>query len=432
MKEKTNIRHLFSSAAERNTFLKICAPMVRYSKYESVSLLEPFRAKRLVSMPRLILLFHCSRLEFRNLVRSYGTDLAFTSMIMADSFCQSEKARLNEFTTNEDDTPLIAQFAANNTIDFLSASEMVYPYVDGVDLNCGCPQRWAMAEGYGSALLKTPELIADMLGTVRRNMPSTFSVSVKVRLLSSSDQKHTIDMCRQLEATGITFLTVHGRTAPEMTKVPVHKDALQEIKQSIAIPMVANGDIFTLADAEQMYSQTKCDGVMAARGILSNPALFAGYRSTPVECVKRWMDICQQADTDITYQCMHHHFSFMTESLLAKRLRYELNSLPKEKHKVYEFIRTHLPLDGVVDEGNGGKQYPEKTSCTYSEQKYRERTATRSKNSRAADGYDPEASEGNFFQSKRVELDETAAAQNGEDSVDGVDFMDGGSLLFDE
>uniref|UniRef100_A0A182SH63 DUS-like FMN-binding domain-containing protein n=1 Tax=Anopheles maculatus TaxID=74869 RepID=A0A182SH63_9DIPT len=231
MKEKTNIRELFASAAERDTFLKICAPMVRYSK-----------------------------LEFRSLVRTYGTDLAFTSMIMADSFCKSEKARLNEFTTNKDDTPLIAQFAANNTIDFLSASEMVYPYVDGVDLNCGCPQRWAMAEGYGSALLKTPELIADMLGTVRRNMPSSFSVSVKVRLLSSTNQTRTIDMCRQLEATGITFLTVHGRTAPEMTKVPVHRDALQEIKQSIHIPMVANGDIFTLDDAERMYAETKCDG----------------------------------------------------------------------------------------------------------------------------------------------------------------------------
>uniref|UniRef100_A0A182UH47 tRNA-dihydrouridine(20a/20b) synthase [NAD(P)+] n=1 Tax=Anopheles melas TaxID=34690 RepID=A0A182UH47_9DIPT len=412
MKEKTNIRDLFSSAAERNTFLKICAPMVRYSK-----------------------------LEFRHLVRSYGTDLAFTSMIMADSFCKSEKARLNEFTTNEDDTPLIAQFAANNTIDFLSASEMVYPYVDGVDLNCGCPQRWAMAEGYGSALLKTPELIADMLGTVRRNMPSTFSVSLKVRLLSSTDHKRTIDMCRQLEATGITFLTVHGRTAPEMTKVPVHKDALQEIKQSIGIPVVANGDIFTLDDAEQMYLQTKCDGVMTARGILSNPALFAGHNSTPVECVKRWLNICQQADTDITYQCMHHHFSFMTESLLTKRLRYELNNLSKEKQKVYEFIQTHLPLDGVVDDVGPGRQYPEKISCTYSERNYRERTTVvnggRKDDSTAASAgslYDPEASEGNFFQSKRVELDVTTPALDGdgESTVDGVDFMDGGSILFDE
>ncbi|XP_050070115.1 tRNA-dihydrouridine(20a/20b) synthase [NAD(P)+]-like [Anopheles maculipalpis] len=406
MKEKTNIRELFSSAAERDTFLKICAPMVRYSK-----------------------------LEFRSLVRSYGTDLAFTSMIMADSFCKSEKARLNEFTTNKDDTPLIAQFAANNTIDFLSASEMVYPYVDGVDLNCGCPQRWAMAEGYGSALLKTPELMADMLGTVRRNMPSSFSVSVKVRLLSSTNQKQTIDMCRQLEATGITFLTVHGRTAPEMTKVPVHRDALQEIKQSIGIPMVANGDIFTLDDAEQMYLQTKCDGIMAARGILSNPALFSGHKSTPVECVKRWLHICEHADTDITYQCMHHHFSFMTESLLNKRLRLQLNNLSKEKQKVFDFVRTHLPVDSVADE-MFVQDYPEKINCTYNDQTYRQRTADHGAMNVSAvvDSctYDPEASDGNFFRSKRAELDDSQAVDEVAEEVDGVSFMDGGSILFDE
>ncbi|XP_049284446.1 tRNA-dihydrouridine(20a/20b) synthase [NAD(P)+]-like isoform X2 [Anopheles funestus] len=353
-------------------------------------------------------------------------------MIMADSFCKSEKARLNEFTTNEDDTPLIAQFAANNTIDFLSASEMVYPYVDGVDLNCGCPQRWAMAEGYGSALLKTPELIADMLGTVRRNMPSSFSVSVKVRLLSSTSHKHTVDMCRQLESAGITFITVHGRTAAEMTKVPVHREALLEIKQSLAIPMVANGDIFTLDDAEQMYTQTNCDGVMTARGILNNPALFSGHKSTPVECVKRWLNICQQADTDITYQCMHHHFSFMTESLLNKRLRLQLNNLSKEKQNVYEFIRTHLPLDSVTDEAFM-QDYPQKINCSYNDQIYRQRVAEHGATSDSVvDGcvYDPEESDGNFFRSKRVELDEST--DDVAEDVDGVSFMDGGSLLFDD
>uniref|UniRef100_A0A182N799 tRNA-dihydrouridine(20a/20b) synthase [NAD(P)+] n=1 Tax=Anopheles dirus TaxID=7168 RepID=A0A182N799_9DIPT len=401
-KRKTNIRDLFSSAAERETFVKICAPMVRYSK-----------------------------LEFRSLVRSYGTDLTFTSMIMADSFCQSEKARLNEFTTNNDDTPLIAQFAANNAVDFLSASEMVSPYVDGVDLNCGCPQRWAMAEGYGSALLKTPERIADMLGTVRRNMPGSFSVSVKVRLLSNATQKHTIDMCRQLEATGITFLSVHGRTADEKTNVPVHKEALHEIKQSLGIPMVANGDIFTLEDAEQMHAETKCDGVMAARGMLSNPALFAGHRSTPVECVQRWLQICRQADTDITYQCMHHHFSFMTESLLAKRLRCELNNLSRDKEKVYDFIRTHLPLDSCVVDDVIGENYPDKIGCSYSEHNFRQRLAQQGtrKDENGGCAYDPEASDGSFFQSKRSELDQQAEET---EAIDGVDFMDGGGFLFDE
>lgn len=103
-------------------------------------------------------------------------------MIMADSFCQSYKARSSEFASSTKDTPVIAQFAAKNSNDYWSAAEMVYPYVDGIDLNCGCPQRWAMSTGYGSAMLNDPQLIKDLTSTIRRNMPNNFSVSVKLRI----------------------------------------------------------------------------------------------------------------------------------------------------------------------------------------------------------------------------------------------------------
>lgn len=103
-------------------------------------------------------------------------------MIMADSFCQSSKARYNEFSTSFGDQPVIAQFAANTTIDYLSAAEMISPYVDGIDLNCGCPQRWAIATGYGCALLNNPEMIRDLTMTIKRNIPEPFSVSVKIRV----------------------------------------------------------------------------------------------------------------------------------------------------------------------------------------------------------------------------------------------------------
>uniref|UniRef100_A0A182T6P4 Uncharacterized protein n=1 Tax=Anopheles maculatus TaxID=74869 RepID=A0A182T6P4_9DIPT len=176
------------------------------------------------------------------------------------------------------------------------------------------------------------------------------------------------------------------------------------------------------------------ESIMAARGILSNPALFSGHKTTPVECVKRWLNICQQADTDITYQCMHHHFSFMTESLLTKRLRLQLNNLSKEKQNVFGFIRTHLPLDSVNDAVM--QDYPEKICCSYNDQIYRQRAAGNGAkdNGTIVNGctYDPEASDGNFFRSKRAELDEPQASDDVAENVDGVAFMDGGNLLFDE
>lgn len=103
-------------------------------------------------------------------------------MIMADSFCQSAKARISEFSTTINDQPVIAQFAAKTSMDYLSAAEMISPYVDGIDLNCGCPQRWAIATGYGCAMLNDPELIRDLTTTIKRNIPGPFSVSVKIRV----------------------------------------------------------------------------------------------------------------------------------------------------------------------------------------------------------------------------------------------------------
>ncbi|XP_028162460.1 tRNA-dihydrouridine(20a/20b) synthase [NAD(P)+]-like [Ostrinia furnacalis] len=127
MKLKKNIVELFDEAKTNNSYVKICAPMVRYSK-----------------------------VQFRTLVKNYGTELTFTPMILADSFCQNSKARTNEFSTTTSDSPLIVQFAANNALDFADASKLIYPYADGVDLNCGCPQKWAMKDGYGCALLSKP------------------------------------------------------------------------------------------------------------------------------------------------------------------------------------------------------------------------------------------------------------------------------------
>lgn len=86
------------------------------------------------------------------------------------------------------DRPLVVQFAATNSIDFAGAAELVAPFADGIDLNCGCPQRWALSSGYGAALIKQPELVADMVqqARVRCNLP----ISIKIRI--HKDIRYTV------------------------------------------------------------------------------------------------------------------------------------------------------------------------------------------------------------------------------------------------
>lgn len=281
---------------------KICAPMVRYSK-----------------------------LAFRTLVRKYGCDIAYTPMIVADCFLQSESCRNVEFQTNSDDKPLIVQFGAKDAREFADATLLVSPYVSGVGLNCGCPQRWCIQEGMGCALLRDPQVTADYIRFARAAVPdSNFTISSKIRI--DKDEKKTIDLCRKLEHAGTSFITVHGRTPSERNE-PVHYDVIKLIKESVSVPVIANGDVTNMASLNKVTELTGCDGVMVARGILSNPAMFHGYENTPIECVRDWVDISLKLGTHFT--CFHNHLIYMLEKVSAKadkRLFNTLQSTPAVLH----------------------------------------------------------------------------------------------------
>ncbi|XP_029922947.1 B-cell receptor-associated protein 29 isoform X2 [Myripristis murdjan] len=215
---------------EKGKVVKICAPMVRYSK-----------------------------LAFRSLVRKYNCDICFTPMIVAADFMRSVKARDSEFTTNESDRPLIVQFAASDAETLAAAACVVAPFSDGVDLNCGCPQRWAMSEGYGACLINKPELVKDMVRQVQNQVDNpNYTASIKIRI--HKDLRRTVDLCQKAESAGVSWITVHGRTADERHQ-PVHYDAIKTIKDSISVPVIANGDIKYLRDVESVHQLTGVDGV---------------------------------------------------------------------------------------------------------------------------------------------------------------------------
>jgi tRNA-dihydrouridine synthase 4 len=123
-----------------------------------------------------------SKLPFRALVRSYAVDLTYTPMFVAKEFTRHPHARYSDLSTNADDRPLIAQFAAKDPVTLARAAEMIYPYVDGVDLNCGCPQTWACQEGIGAGLMMNPEAVREMVAAVKRHLGTGFCVSTKIRI----------------------------------------------------------------------------------------------------------------------------------------------------------------------------------------------------------------------------------------------------------
>ncbi|KAK5169451.1 tRNA dihydrouridine synthase [Saxophila tyrrhenica] len=300
--QKPRVIQLFEAAKAERRPLQVCAPMVRYSK-----------------------------LPFRMLLRECDVDVTYTPMILAHEFIRSQVARDSDFTTcpaEREPTSdgrqhaLIAQFAASNPEDFARAAELIAPWVDGVDLNCGCPQSWAIKEGIGCSLMEDPELVASLVRAAKASLGPGKSVSCKIRI--HKDLSQTVRWVRVLEEAGVDFITVHGRTRSQRSSTPPDFAAIKSLKQSVCVPVLANGDIYAAEDVKRIVSMTGVDGVMAARGMLENPALFVGHDTTPVDCARRFLE--HAVRYPIPFQLVLHHFAEMTVRMpsVTKKERQQL------------------------------------------------------------------------------------------------------------
>ncbi|KAI8826928.1 uncharacterized protein EV422DRAFT_491240 [Fimicolochytrium jonesii] len=305
-------------------YVTICAPMVRYSK-----------------------------LPFRELVRGYGVDIAYTPMILADVYKHSQISRDHEYRTNKADDPVVIQFASSTPGDLADAAELVAPYANGVDLNCGCPQKWAVQEKIGSYLMEQPELVREMVRQVKArtngceagNGSTTgggLPCSIKIRV--HRDPRKTVEFVRRAESVGVDWVTVHGRTRHQKSSEPVSLDAIKLVKEhaSPSMPVLANGDVFSLTDADRIVDYTGVDGVMAARGLLENPALFAGYEHTPIEAVQKFVRLSTGYGS--AHFILHHHLMYMLDSSMSKAEKKTFNVLTSTPG-VIDYLSEHYGLE---------------------------------------------------------------------------------------
>lgn len=264
-----------------------------------------------------------SKLPFRELVRRYNADLVYTPMILAREFVRNEVARLTDFSTNERDRPLVVQVGCNNVEDFLRFVEMIHPHVDAIGLNCGCPIREQVREGIGAALMSRAELVADMVRAAKQKYGDKVCIETKIRIHYDLDE--TVRFVRMVEAAGVDFITVHGRTKNTRSSQPANFDAIKLVKELVSVPVVANGDCFSLEDAHRIARDTGVDGVMAVRGLLANPALFAGFARAPWHSIELFWELV--TSYGLPFRVAQHHFSQMLDKNVPKSLVKELNDV---------------------------------------------------------------------------------------------------------
>ncbi|KAG5513307.1 hypothetical protein PMAC_001370 [Pneumocystis sp. 'macacae'] len=290
-----NIDHplkLFSMAKCEKRPLYISGPMVRYSK-----------------------------LPFRSLVRNYGVDLTYTPMMVAKEFVFHSNARYYDFSTNLNDRPLVSQFASNDPIILGRAVEMISNYVDGISLNCGCPQSWACQEGLGAHLMHDAQNVCEMIRAVKERCGRQMCIEVKIRI--HSDLRKTVDWAQKVQAAGVDYMVVHGRRRNQRSSEPVNLDAIKLIKESLSIPVVANGDVFTLSDANSIAKYTNANGIMSSRGILSNPALFSGFDTCPWSAIERFIEY--SLSYGLNFHLFQQHILKMMRKILNKKEIFDLS-----------------------------------------------------------------------------------------------------------
>ncbi|KAI8612004.1 hypothetical protein BC830DRAFT_1068169 [Chytriomyces sp. MP71] len=300
-----------------------------------------------------------SKVAFRETCRLYDTDVAYTPMILSDVFKYSEISRSTEFRTNNRDNPVVVQFAASDPSDFADAVGLAAHYCSGVNLNCGCPQKWAIGEGIGCALMEQPELVKSMVEAAQHKIKSSHArlsdgvtpptCSIKIRI--HDDIRRTIDYVKIAEAAGVDYITVHGRTRKMRSTEPANFEAIRTIKEHATVPIFANGDVFSLEDADKIVEMTGVDGVMAARGLLENPALFSGFKTTPLDAVEAYTRLAIGYGTN--FFIMHHHLMMMTEKSMSKTEKKLFNTLPSSA-AVLDYLEENYGIDLWRDEYRAG------------------------------------------------------------------------------
>ncbi|CRK38590.1 hypothetical protein BN1723_015366, partial [Verticillium longisporum] len=369
-------------------------------------------------------------------------------MILSKEFNRSQFARDSDLTVSSRGVqpPTVLQWGANKPEEIARSSLLAAPYVNGFDLNCGCPQSWACAETLGAALMEKRELVRDMVIETRQALerdgwgvgkekdienPQGRSVSVKIRV--HKDLRKTMDFIETVigdqHNRHVDWLTIHPRTRSTPSSTPIFGDSLAILieKYGARLPVLLSGDVFSLSSLPlspllapqktittngdtpifgdslailiEKYgtrlpvllsgdvfslsslplspllapqptittngesepalprfrpSTTKLAGLMSARGILANPALYAGHESCPWEAVEAFLRHLARAPLHL--KLVLHHLGEMCgpgmgpdkNALLNKGERVQLNAMTN-MCDVIDF------MDEVVERKTGRK-----------------------------------------------------------------------------
>lgn len=224
---------------------------------------------------------------YRKMCHDYGASLCVSEMISDKALFYQNKRTQDMCAVLEDEHPVALQLFGADEDSMAYATRYLNENTtcDIIDINMGCPVTKVIKAHAGSDLLRDPKRAISIAKSVVENTDRP--VTVKMR--AGWDQKHItcVEIAKGLEEVGVQAITIHGRTKKQLYEGEVNLDYIKQVKEAVSIPVIGNGDILTVEDAERMLEETGCDGIMVGRGLLGKPyfiqELIAGLEGKPYQ-----------------------------------------------------------------------------------------------------------------------------------------------------
>lgn len=212
-------------------------------------------------------------LPFRLLCKEQGAGLICTEMVSAKAISFHNKNTVALLETAPQERPVSLQlFGSDPDIISEMAAYIEERPFDILDINMGCPVPKVAGNGEGSALMKNPKLVEEIITKTARAIKKP--VTVKIRKGFTADSVNAVEIAKIAEASGASAVAVHGRTREQYYSGKADWDIIRQVKEAVKIPVIGNGDVDSPQKAKQMLDATGCDGVMVGRAVRGNPWLF--------------------------------------------------------------------------------------------------------------------------------------------------------------